>query len=159
MYAGSFDPFTNGHYEMIRRGLVLFDNVIVLVGTNIRKQTMFTPEERVKLIEENFGDDFWVETFDGLLANYMKENHYRFLLRGLRALSDFEYEFQMSLANRQLYFHMESVFLMANEADLYVSSSMVKEVALMGGDASKWVPPPVWEALKNKVQNYKEVVK
>jgi len=155
VYAGSFDPFTNGHHEMIRRGLVLFDNVIVLVGTNIRKQTMFTPEERVKLIQENFGenpDHVWVETFEGLIAKYMKDYHYKFLLRGLRAVSDFEYEFQMSLANRQLYFHMEPVFLMANEADLYVSSSMVKEVALMGGDASKWVPPNVWDALKAKVK-------
>ncbi|MFA6235348.1 MAG: pantetheine-phosphate adenylyltransferase [Bacteroidota bacterium] len=156
VYAGSFDPITFGHIALIGRGLKLFDEIVVLVATNPKKQSLFTVEERVTLIKEAVPAPITVDTDNGLLAIYMQKHGYRFLLRGLRAVSDFDYEFQMSLTNRHLVekedssYSVESVFLMADEAHLYVSSSMVREVAVMGGDASQWVTPNVWKALQKK---------
>lgn len=149
VYAGSFDPITNGHVEMVNRGLRVFDRVVVLVGNNIRKKTRLTVDDRVTLAKKVFADEprVMVDVFGGLLVDYMEERNHRFVLRGLRAVSDFDYEFQMSLANRHLSPDIESVFLMASEEHLYVSSSTVWEVFSLGGDASQWVPPVVWDFL------------
>jgi len=120
VYAGTFDPITNGHVEMVRRGLSLFDKVVVLVAKNPRKQTMFMEDQRTRLVRKVFKEEPRVEvdSFDGLLVTYMERNDYRFLLRGLRAVSDFDGEFAMALTNRHLTspdFNVESVFLMASE--------------------------------------------
>ena len=159
VYAGTFDPLTKGHMEMIRRGAHLFDGVVILVATNIRKQTMFTVEERVDLIYKalhplhgSYPLNVEVGVFDSLLVQYMRHHGYKFILRGLRAVSDFDYEFQMALANKHLNKDIETVPLMASEEYLYVSSSMVKEIAVMGGDASQWVPQTVWKAIQAKVK-------
>jgi pantetheine-phosphate adenylyltransferase len=154
VYPGSFDPITNAHVEMVRRALLVFDKVVVLVGFNLRKKTMFTSGERVDLVRAVFATEPRVEVaaFEGLIADYMRQHGYHFLLRGLRAVSDFDYEFQMDLTNRHLNSDMQTVFLMASESNLYVASSMVREVAMLDGDASGWVPPVVWRALKFKVE-------
>jgi pantetheine-phosphate adenylyltransferase len=150
--AGSFDPFTEGHLDVLRRGLTMFDRIIVAVAHNPKKQATFSVEERVRLIEESIveaGDRVEVDTFEGLVVNYAKRRGAVALLRGLRAVSDFEFEFQMASMNRKLAPELQTVFLMAAEDHFYVSSSLVKEVAGMGGDVSSHVPPPVARALAN----------
>ncbi len=152
VYPGSFDPITLGHVDLVRRGLSLFDEIVVAVAINSAKHTLFTLDERVELIRRTFADDPRVRVtgFEGLLVDYLKDNGIGTLLRGLRAISDFDYEFQISQMNRALCPDMDTVFLMTGSQYFYLSSSVIKEVARFGGDVSSWVPAPVQAALAAK---------
>lgn len=152
VYPGSFDPITLGHVDLVRRGLSLFDEIVVAVAINSTKHTLFTLEERVDLIRRTFADEPRVRVtgFEGLLVDYLKENGIATLLRGLRAISDFDYEFQISQMNRALRPEVDTVFLMTGSQYFYLSSSVIKEVARFGGDVSAWVPEPVRTALAEK---------
>ncbi len=152
---GTFDPITNGHVDVIERALNLFDKIIVLVGENPNKKENFTSEERVDMIREVFGKHdtrLEVDHFDGLLLDYLKKRKVSIMVRGLRALSDFEFEFQRALMNRELLPEVETVFVMTKDDYAFVSSSILKEVAMFGGDVSKFVPPVVWKRLKERFQ-------
>ena len=152
IYPGSFDPFTNGHLAIVQRGLKLFDGLIVAVANNREKNPLFTFEERMELIRQSLGDDPRVEidSFDALLVQYAAERRVHTVLSGLRAVSDFEYEFQLANMNRKLDPQFESVFVMTGEDYFFVSSRFVREVALYGGDLSALVPKPVQVALAAK---------
>lgn len=145
IYPGSFDPMTNGHLSIIKSGLVVFDRLVIAVLKNPRKDALFTVDERVEMIREEFAGEpnIEVDSFDGLLVDYCKKKQARVVLRGLRAVADFEYELQMANMNRHLNEHVETVFLMANDAYFYVSSNLVKEAAKLGGDVSRLVPPKI----------------
>jgi pantetheine-phosphate adenylyltransferase len=154
IYPGSFDPITNGHVSIIKGGLVAFDRLIVAVLSNPKKQSLFSVQERSEMIHEAVGQDInriEVDSFDGLLVDYCRRKNAKVVIRGLRAVADFEYELQMANMNRHLYHEMETVFLMANDAYFYVSSNIVKEAASLGGDVSALVPPNVSERLKAKL--------
>ncbi len=153
IYPGSFDPITNGHVSIIESGLVCFERLIVAVLRNPKKSSLFTVEERVEMISEHFADTPNIEfdSFDGLLVDYCKRKGSRVVLRGLRAVADFEYELQMANMNRHLNEEVETVFLMANDAYFYVSSNIVKEAAMLGGDVSRLVPRSVEERLRAKL--------
>lgn len=153
IYPGSFDPITNGHVSIIESGLVCFERLIVAVLRNPKKSSLFTVEERVEMISEHFADTPNIEfdSFDGLLVDYCKRKGARVVLRGLRAVADFEYELQMANMNRHLNEEVETVFLMANDAYFYVSSNIVKEAAMLGGDVSRLVPRSVEERLRAKL--------
>ena len=152
IYPGSFDPITNGHLDLIERSLQIFDRLVVAVAVNPRKAALFTAEERVALIREVVGDDPRVEvtSFSGLLVDHVRALGARTLIRGMRALADFEYEFQFAHMNRRLAPEIDTVFMMTSEENFYVSSSLVKEVAAFGGDVSSLVPEPVQRALAAK---------
>ena len=155
IYPGSFDPITNGHVDILRRALRLFDRVIVAVAQNVRKQALFTVEERAAMIRASLddidGSRVEIDSFSGLLVDYAKERGAGVLIRGLRAIADFEYEFQFAHMNRHLAPVVETVFLMTSDESFYVSSSLVKEVATMGGDITRIAPPAVVKALKKKL--------
>jgi pantetheine-phosphate adenylyltransferase len=150
IYPGSFDPLTNGHLSLIQRGLKVFDGLVVAVANNPAKKPLFSVEERKGLIREAVGGDprVAIDTFDGLLVDYAKAQGVHTVLRGLRAVSDFEYEFQIANMNRKLDPEFESVFMMTGEDYFYVASSLVREVASFGGDVSGLVPPHVVAALR-----------
>jgi pantetheine-phosphate adenylyltransferase len=150
LYAGSFDPVTNGHEDLIRRVLVFADRIIVAVATNVSKQPLFSVEERIGFIREAVGHDPQVEVraFSGLLVDFAREVGACVNVRGLRAVSDFEYEFQMALMNRHLLPALETVFMAPSLDTTYISSSMVREVARFGGDVSGLVHPMVADALR-----------
>ena len=152
IYPGSFDPLTNGHLSLIQRGLKIFDGLVVAVANNPDKNPLFTFEERMELIRAAVGDDPRVEvdSFDGLLVDYAKKRGVHTVLRGLRAVSDFEYEFQLANMNRKLDPEFDSVFVMTGEDYFYVSARLVREVARFGGDVSALVPPNVLAALRRK---------
>ena len=154
IYPGSFDPITNGHFDIIRRGVRCFDRVCVAVAYNAQKPSgLFTPQERVEMLGEvtaEFGDAVSVDSFHGLLVNYVAQVGATTIIRGLRAVADFDYEFQLALMNRHLNANVETVFLMADAEYLYTSATLVKEVASLGGDISKQVPEPVARRLKEK---------
>ena len=152
IYPGSFDPVTLGHEDLIARSLNLVDKVIVAVTVNIGKDPLFTLEERVDLLRVVHQGEPRVEvaTFDGLLADYAKSRGVHVIIRGLRAVSDFEYESQMALMNRQLYPELETVFLVPALHLTYLSSSLVREIAHLNGDVSGLVSPPVERALREK---------
>ncbi len=152
IYAGTFDPLTSGHVSIARRGLTMFDSVIVAVAKDTTKNTLFTLEERIALVKESFIDypEIVVEPFEGLLVNYATQKNACALLRGLRAVSDFEYELQLALMNRKLCPNIETVFLMANFQWTYISSTIIKNAAELGGNIHGMVPPPVLEALRKK---------
>lgn len=152
IYPGSFDPPTRGHEDLARRSLALCDRLIVAVATNSSKQPLFSVEERLDLLRAAIGNDPRVtfERFDGLLADFARKAGARLVVRGLRAVSDFEYEFQMALMNRQLYPELETVFLVPSVDITYLSSSLVREVARHGGDVSSLVHPRVAEALRQR---------
>lgn len=145
VYPGSFDPITNGHLDLIRRGTGLFDQLIVAVLRNPEKAGLFSVEERLELLRESLLDIPTVEVaaFDGLLVDFAHDRGARHILRGIRALSDFEYEFQMALMNRRLAPDLETVFLMPREEFTFLSSRLVREVARLGGPVDAFVPPPV----------------
>ena len=149
IYPGSFDPLTYGHISIIERGLHIFDKIIVGIAVNVRKTPLFSTEERIEMIRQSFpGEErLEVDTFQGLLVEYAKERQCQVILRGLRAVSDFEYELQMANMNRKLDNEIETIFMMTEESHFYVSSGLVKEVARFGGDVAEQVPPHVEEAL------------
>jgi pantetheine-phosphate adenylyltransferase len=150
LYPGSFDPPTRGHEDLIRRSLQLADRVIVAVAVNSSKQPLFTADERLEMLRHTLGSDPRIEfaAFDGLVADYAARVGASVLVRGLRAVGDFEYEFQMALMNRQLHAGLETVFLVPGQGLSYISSSLVREVARYGGDVSALVHPVVVEALR-----------
>ncbi|OLB00312.1 MAG: pantetheine-phosphate adenylyltransferase [Gemmatimonadetes bacterium 13_2_20CM_1_69_27] len=151
VYPGSFDPITRGHEDLIRRALTFADRVIVAVAVNVAKQPLFTLEQRVALIQKAAVDPrVEVRSFDGLLAAFVRAAGATLIVRGLRAVSDFEYEFQMALMNRNLAPGVETVFLVPAFDLTYLSSSLVREVARFGGDVSQLVHPAVNQALKQK---------
>ena len=154
VYPGSFDPMTNGHLNLLERGLQIFDRVIIAVSFNIKKKALFTTEERMSMVREAIGDTprIEVDSFNGLLVDYAKNKGAQAILRGLRALSDFEYEFQMAHMNHRLNSSIETVFLMTGQEHFYISSSLVREVAFFGGDVTGLVPESVEEKLLLRVQ-------
>ena len=160
VYPGTFDPITNGHADILRRSLKIFDRVVVALAENVRKEPLFSISERRAMISAALGADprIEIDAFQGLLVDYVKRRKAGVVIRGLRALADFEYEFQLAHMNRHLAPEVETVFLMTSEESFYVSSSLVKEVALMGGDISRMVPPAVVSALEGKKKNLKGVV-
>ena len=154
MYPGTFDPITNGHLDILERALRLFDYVIVTIATNQRKQPLFTVQERMQFIKDALpqaGDRLRFEAFDGLLVDFCRAHNASVIVRGLRALADFEYEFQFAHMNRRLAPAVDTVFFMTDERNHYVSSSLVKEVAAYGGDVSAHVPDFVVEALRARL--------
>jgi pantetheine-phosphate adenylyltransferase len=154
VYAGSFDPITRGHEDLIRRSLAFVDRIVVAVATNVSKQPLFTLDERVHFIRVAIGDDARVDVrqFNGLLVDFAKDVGANLIIRGLRAVADFEYEFQMALMNRHLAPGLETVFMMPSLDTTYISSSLVREVARFNGDITGLVHPVVAAALRAKVQ-------
>ena len=154
IYPGSFDPVTNGHLDIIDRCSKKFDKVIVAVLNNSSKNSMFSVKERSELLEEVLKDykNVEIDTFSGLLIDYVKENNIDVIVRGLRAVSDYEYEMQMALTNKSLYNDVETVFLISSTQYSFLSSSIVKEVAMFNGDISSLVPKIVKDAIKEKTK-------
>ena len=152
VYPGSFDPITNGHVDIIKRGLRMFDEIIILVAYNPNKASLFSVEERVAMIKEVIKDQerVRVDSSPGLLVDYVKSSGANVIFRGLRALSDFEYEFQMALMNRRLDREVETVFLMSGYKWFYTSSSIIKEAASLGGSVKGMVPEIVCQRLQRK---------
>lgn len=150
---GSFDPVTNGHLDIIRRTSALFDLVYVSILSNSSKNPLFSVEERIELINRVTRDlpNVKVENFTGLLVDYARERNAKFIVKGLRAVSDFEYEFQMSLTNKQLASEIETFFITTNTKYAYLSSSIVKEVAKYGGDLTEMVPLEIIKDIQNKI--------
>ena len=150
---GSFDPLTNGHLDIIERGLLVFDRLIVGIAHNSRKQTLFSVDERKEMILRSVNGDARVEVdaFEGLTVEYARKREVTAILRGLRAVADFEYELQMATMNRQLTPGLETLFMMTSEKYFFVSSQNVKEIASFGGDVSALVPPFIAEQLKEKL--------
>lgn len=145
IYPGTFDPFTNGHLDIVMRARLLFPNVIVAVTDNPHKKGVFSRAVRITMVKEAVRniDNVSVDSFKGLLVNYTNKKKARIIIRGLRAVSDFEYEFQMALMNRNLSANIETVFLMPDEKYTYLSSSLVKEIARLGGNIEEFVPEHV----------------
>ncbi len=160
IYPGSFDPLTNGHVDVIERSLGIFDQVIVAVLHNYRKQGVFSTEERIQMIQDSFPStsELLVESFDGLLVDYAHMKGAIAIIRGMRANSDFENEFQMALLNRKLSKDVQSVFLITGMRWIFTSSSAIKEAALFGGDISDMVPKPVLTKLMEKYPKLRQTV-
>ena len=159
IYPGSFDPITNGHVDIIDRGLKVFEQVIVAVLENPKKRPLFTTKERVRMIQDIFASKKEVEVraFDGLLVDFARAQGTRVVIRGLRAISDFEYEFQMALMNRSLAPDIETFFMMPSVNYSFLSSNLVREVAGLGGSVEGLVPPSVARKLRNKVRGSHKV--
>ena len=154
LYPGTFDPITNGHIDLVKRAANLFEEVVVSIASSQKKKPLFTLDERIELAEKVLADcpNVTVKGFDILLVDFAKEQKAEVLIRGLRAISDFEYEFQLASMNRNLAPEVESLFLMPADEYSFISSSLVKEVAALGGDVSDFVHPLVDAALKNKAK-------
>lgn len=152
IYPGTFDPITNGHIDILLRSLRLFDHIVIGIGPNPKKAALFSLEERMSMIQDSVKgiSRISVEAFDGLLVDFAKRHNAKVIIRGLRAVSDFEYEFQMALMNRKLDSEIETVFLMPSEEYSYLTSSIVKVVGSLGGDISTLVPDHVHKMLKEK---------
>lgn len=155
IYPGSFDPLTNGHLDVIQRAAKLFDRVIVAVAQNESKQPLFTLAERQELVLASVAtiSNVEVDTFTGLLVNYVERRSGQAIVRGLRAVSDFEFEFQLALMNRKLNERVETIFMMPKDTYTFISSRIVKEIARLGGDINGFVPPPVQTALLAKLKS------
>ncbi len=154
VYPGTFDPVTYGHLDVIKRVSSLFDKVYVAVATSSHKKVLFSAEERIDMLTEAVAeyDNVVVEDFNGLAVDYVKKKGAKVVVRGLRMISDFEYEFQMALTNRKLSPDIETVFMMPNESYSYLSSKLIKEIAFMSADVSEFVPKNVEKKLKEKFQ-------
>jgi pantetheine-phosphate adenylyltransferase len=161
VYPGSFDPITNGHIDLIQRTLRVYDEVIVAVASNPNKHdSLFTVEERLDMIRtvlKDCGRRVKVDSFEGLLVDYAERIGAKVIIRGLRVVSDFEFEFQMAMMNRQLKPDLETLFLMTGESYFYISSRLVREVVSLGGDVSSTVPGYVFRKLKEKFKNAQEL--
>lgn len=155
IYPGSFDPITNGHVDIIQRGLKIFDHILIAVLENPKKEALFTTEERVSMIRQLFFSEPRVEvkSFDGLLVDFARQNRANIVIRGLRAVSDFEFEFQMALMNRKLNPELETLFMMPNINYTFLSSRLVKEVFMLGGCIKDLVPEEVERRLRKKFSN------
>lgn len=158
LYPGSFDPITYGHLDILERATDLFDKVIITIAVNNQKETVFNGDEREKLIKECLKEKDWadrveIQQFTGLLVDFAKERDAQTLVRGVRQVSDFEYEFRMALTNRRLAPEVDTVFLMPNEQLTFISASLVKEIAYWDGDLSSFVPAHVAEALAEKFKD------
>ena len=153
VYPGTFDPMTMGHVDLVKRASKLFDLVIIAIASSDSKKPMFSLEERIEIGNKIFAEDPKVEVvgFSGLLVNFAKDNDANILIRGLRVVADFEYEFQLANMNRAMSPDIESVFLTPKEEYSYISSSLVKEIATMGGDVDRFVDPVTLEALNKKI--------
>ncbi len=152
VYPGTFDPITNGHISVVNRGLKIFDKIIIAILINPQKRPLFSVEERIMMIKESLKDkpNIEVDSYDGLLVDYVARKNTNVILKGLRAMSDFEYEFQMALMNRKLNREIQSVFLMTDYKWFYISSTIIKEAARFGADIEGLVPPIVCKKLKEK---------
>lgn len=157
IYAGTFDPVTNGHVDLLERAARVFDHVIVAVAINKNKRTLFSLEERVALLQKVLSDfpNVKVEGFDTLLLDFAKSHQANVILRGIRAVADFDYEFQLATMNRSMNPTIETMFMMPDEKYMYISASLVREIATLGGDVAKFVPPVVAEALHKKINEVK----
>ena len=155
VYPGTFDPMTMGHVDLVKRASKLFDSVMIAIASSDSKKPMFSLEERIEIGNKIFADDPKVEVvgFSGLLVNFAKDNDANILIRGLRVVADFEYEFQLANMNRAMSPDIESVFLTPKEEYSYISSSLVKEIATMGGDVTRFVDPVTLDALNQKIKN------
>ena len=155
VYPGTFDPMTMGHVDLVKRASKLFDSVIIAIASSDSKKPMFSLEERIEIGNKIFADDPKVEVigFSGLLVNFAKDNDANILIRGLRVVADFEYEFQLANMNRAMSPDIESVFLTPKEEYSYISSSLVKEIATMGGDVTRFVDSVNLDALNQKIKN------
>jgi len=152
IYPGSFDPITNGHLSILRRALTIFDSITIAIAERPRKTTLFSLEERMEMIRESIKNDdrVFVDSFSGLLVDYVASKNTNIILRGMRALSDFEYEFQMSLMNRKLNKNIQTIFMMTDYKWFYTSSTIIKEAASYGGTIKGLVPDIVCQKLKEK---------
>jgi pantetheine-phosphate adenylyltransferase len=152
IYPGSFDPITNGHLDIIERAIKLFDRVIVAVAQNAAKKSLFPIKDRVRLVRQSLGDypNVEVDSLNGLLVDYVEKRGGQAIIRGLRAVSDFEFEFQLALMNRKLNGKVETIFMMPRETYTFLSSRLVKEIASLGGNVQCFVPPHVQTALASK---------
>lgn len=152
IYPGTFDPVTNGHIDIVKRAVDLFDEVVVTVAVNPTKQPLFTTEERVEMLNESLKDfkSVTIDSFDGLVVEHAKQVGAIGIIRGLRQISDFEFEFQMALMNRKLAGDITTIFLMPHERYTYLNSTVIRNLASLHADVSNFVPPNVHEALKNK---------
>lgn len=153
VYPGSFDPITHGHIEIIKRGLEIFDTVYVAVAANIRKKPLLTPQERVDLVRQSTSGlkGLKVEAFDGLVVDFALRMKAKVIIRGLRATSDFDYEFQMALMNRNLTDKIQTLFLMPSQKHFYLSSSLIKELVWLGGNVKDFVPAVVERKISRKI--------
>ena len=156
VYPGTFDPVTYGHLDVIKRGSKIFDELIVAVGHNPFKKPVFTVKERMDMLSKNTREiqNTKVDCFEGMLTDYMKEMQTNIILRGIRTVSDFEYEFQRALTNRVLKTDIETVFVMTSQEYSFLNSSLIKEAVSLGGDISKFVPSDVEKLLRRNLQNY-----
>ena len=155
VYPGTFDPLTRGHEDLVRRASTLFDSLVLAIADSKAKRPFFTVDERIAMAKEVLGDvkNVRVMGFSGLLTEFVREQKARVVLRGLRAVSDFEYEFQLAGMNRHLYPEMETIFLTPSEQHMFISATLVREIAALGGDVSKFVHPAVAKRLKQKVKS------
>ncbi len=153
IYPGSFDPFTNGHLDIVQRAARLFDHVIVAIAKNEGKGPLFGLEERLAMVRASVKEhsNVTADTFEGLLVDYVEQRGGHAVIRGLRAVSDFEFEFQLALMNRKLNEHVETIFMMPKDTYTFLSSRIVKEIARLGGDVTAFVPPVVVTALREKL--------
>ncbi len=156
VYPGTFDPVTYGHLDILKRASKIFDKVVVCVAYNVHKNPLLSLDERVKLLKENIENlklkNIEIDSFSGLLVDYLKKRNIKVIIRGLRAVTDFDYEFAYACMNRKLNPEVETVFLMSSEKYLFISSSLVKEVIRLGGDISEYVPENVVQLLKQKLR-------
>ena len=155
VYPGVFDPVTNGHLDVIKRGSIIFDTLIVSVGRNPLKETLFSVKERMEMIRDHVKElpNVTVDCFDGMLVDYLKKQQTNIILRGIRTVSDFEYEFQRALTNRALSKEVETVFVMTSEQYSFLNSTLIREVVSLGGSMSQFVPSDVERRLKEKFKH------
>ena len=153
IYPGSFDPLTKGHLDIIKRSSIIFEELIIAITNDKNKETMFSVEERMEMIINEISDyqNITVEIFDGLLMNFAESQNAKVIIRGIRVLSDFEFEFKMAMMNRGLNKEIDTLFLMPNEKYIHISSSLIKEIASLGGDIKRYVPETVYRKLIEKV--------
>lgn len=153
VYPGTFDPLTRGHEDIIRRGASLFDSVVVGVAASRGKNPIFSVDERIEIAREALADcaNVRITSFSGLLINFLREHDARVVLRGVRSVSDFDYEFQMAGMNRQMMADCETLFMVPTEGQMFVSGTLVREIAMMGGDVSRFVAPPVLAWIQRKL--------